>query len=497
MELALTLFAFDVSNKLATLLVGTGLIFIPVAWLFWKNWYEPARSQEAKSAAPVSLRRMEQDIGLAMLAMLLAFLPAISISASDVTYTSPLTKTEVTADPSNTDTASAPQRIRVPVLWWAIIQISSGFTEIFKAAIHSFGEPMHIRSIIMALDYASLSDAPLISNLQNFDQHCYFPALDAIGTAQPSERKWRGDKSWFEKTGDYNFRLPEAPLIPDGWEDQYSQPDNVGPTCAIWWSAQGKGLRDRLFEEIKEITNAQTLENLPELPKYGISGTPHLVQQNPTDEYKDKLVRSHLDRHPPASSSPDDPDQLSERADFFGLATLGSWFVYPVIRTTMAALISVLPIIQAIVLACIYIALPLAVPFAVVRPGVLVFFIAAIFGTKFLTGIWSLARFIDERLINMMYGERSVLAGIGTGGDVLLTIVSVMSYVGLPVIWFWLMSSFTSRAIAGVNSLFTSTAGQMAMVGQAGWGQATNLGGQGATSYLKHVAKLEEGKKNK
>ena len=198
MELALTLFAFDVANKLAVLLVGSGVIFIPIAWLFWKNWYDPARSQEAKAAAPVSLRRMEQDIFLATLAMLLAFLPAIHVQASEMTYTSTLTGNKVSAIEASTDNSTPAQGIRVPVLWWAVIQFAAGFTEIFKVTIHSIELPQHMRAMSLALDHAKISDQALKTELAQFDQHCYNLALAALeqdpdGTVHlTSGPPWRG-----------------------------------------------------------------------------------------------------------------------------------------------------------------------------------------------------------------------------------------------------------------------------------------------------------------
>ena len=65
LELALTLYGWQVSNRIAELLVASGLIYIPLLWLVMRNWSQPIRSQEAKAAAPVSMRRMEQDMLIA------------------------------------------------------------------------------------------------------------------------------------------------------------------------------------------------------------------------------------------------------------------------------------------------------------------------------------------------------------------------------------------------------------------------------------------------
>ncbi len=479
MELALTVFAFDVANKLATLLVGTGLIFIPIAWLYWKNWSEPARSQEAKAAAPVSLRRMEQDIGLALLAMLLAFLPAINISSSNITYTPPLTGTEVNSNSIGGGNAQPPSaEIGVPVLWWIVIQFSSGFTNVFKSAIHSFESPQHTRALVMALDYAQIYNPALRDELIEFDNTCYRRALAKLekdsNAPDNHRRRWRGDDFWLQNQGYYNQLVPAQPLIPSGWENQYSHPDNPGPSCAIWWSAPGRGLRDKLYDEIQSTIRDEQPAETDDFLGWGATAR-GIFPSNPSDRYKNNVVHSYMERKPPPGQISGEQSTVNTNI-FSNLAAIGSIVIYPVVKTTMTALIVALPMIQALILACIYIALPLAVPFAVVRPGVLVFFAAAIFSVKFLTGIWALAQFIDEKLISMMYGGQGIFAGAGSSTDIILWLVAIVSYAGLPVVWFWLMSNFTGAGIAGANSLFSNTAAHLTMIGTQGTGAVQQLG---------------------
>ena len=90
LELALTIYAWQVSNRLAEMIVASGLIYLPLLFIVWRNWSQTARSQEAKSAAPVSLRRMEQDVIVLFFTIIFAFLPAVSVTAGDIYYKSPL-----------------------------------------------------------------------------------------------------------------------------------------------------------------------------------------------------------------------------------------------------------------------------------------------------------------------------------------------------------------------------------------------------------------------
>ena len=127
-----------------------------------------------------------------------------------------------------------------------------------------------------------------------------------------------------------------------------------------------------------------------------------------------------------------------------------------------------LPMFQALALMCIYIAIPIAVPFAVLKPSLLLFFTSAIFTLKFMTGLWALAALLDDKLIKYMYGENEIHTGVGSTEDMVLMIVTETAYVALPVVWIWLVSSFTGTSVSGVNSLFAYTAGKLDSAGQAG-----------------------------
>ena len=85
-----------------------------------------------------------------------------------------------------------------------------------------------------------------------------------------------------------------------------------------------------------------------------------------------------------------------------------------------------------------------------------------------MTGLWALATLLDDKLIDYMYGENAIHTGVGSPGDLVLSIVTATSYVALPIVWIWLVSSFTGSSVSGVNSLFAYTAGKLDSSGQAG-----------------------------
>ena len=64
--------------------------------------------------------------------------------------------------------------------------------------------------------------------------------------------------------------------------------------------------------------------------------------------------------------------------------------------------------------------------------------------------------------------KNEIHTGVGSTEDMVLMIVTETAYVALPVVWIWLVSSFTGTSVSGVNSLFAYTAGKLDSAGQAG-----------------------------
>lgn len=475
LELSLTIYAWQVSNRLSDLIVGSGLIFLPLFWLAWKNWAEPARAQEAKAAAPVSLRRMEQDVAIYFFTIVMAFIPFVPITPADLTYTSLDTDETKTAETEFSGGGNTNWQVKVPVLWWSVHQVSAGISGLLTNAVRSFHTPQHYRAITLALDYTQIRDPQLQAELMAFDRDCYLPATAKLErdntTAETPE--WRADRFFF-RNGYYNDVLTATRKI-DSWADLYNWDDPASkgrPTCAEWWSAPQRGLEARLYKTIVD----QNQDNDSESSKafMGWAGTAKEPRIS---------VRRFLSGKPPPSTTIGESE--SDRIDvpwhpYDLLARGGAVLGHAIVRITTSMIKVGLPMIQALVLACVYIALPVAVPFAALRPGVIVFFAGAIFSLKMLNGLWALAYFIDEKIIEIMYGaDYGIFGGVGNMANLLVGIVTGLSYIGLPMIWFWLMGSVMGHATAGINSFFQTTSAKFDAAAQ----QATSM----ATSTAKKV----------
>ena len=376
LELTLTLYAWQVSNRLTELIVHSGLIFLPLFWLAWKNWAQPARAQEAKSASPVSLRRMEQDVAILFLVTILAFNPAIDIDASAITYKSPEKKQEIDAQTelNRHQGRNDPTSIRVPILWWTVHQGAAGLSNLLIASIHSFHETRHYRSLALALDYTQLVDPQLRAELMQFDRDCYLPALAKLERSNPTAVTpyWRSDEILF-KAGFYNDELQASKPVPS-WHAIYPWREDSpegGPKCAEWWRHNLHGLRHRIYRMII----AQNEQSEKEISAAFMEWAGNTANQSPAAQ--DQTVRRFLRKEPPPNLLLDPEDKQSGAVNFSlsdNLGAVGSLVGYAIVRITTSIIKIALPMVQAIVLACVYIAIPIAIPFTILRPGIVVFF---------------------------------------------------------------------------------------------------------------------------
>ena len=500
LELALTIYAWQVSNRLAEMIVASGLIYLPLLFIVWRNWSQTARSQEAKSAAPVSLRRMEQDLIVLFFTIIFAFLPAVSVTAGDIYYKSPTTSEEINGSTPDRPYSSAeddlPESIKIPILWWVVHQASAGFVQLFIAGVNSFGEPTHIRELSLALNYAKFNDPQLRAELQYFDRDCYLPALAKLEAAprptivnprapRPRQPEWRGDDFWFDTPGFYDYYKAEDRI--DSWAARYDFDNTFGPRCAEWWRDEQIGLESRLYSSIRSTPVWQR-------------GKRTSVPVDPDPKRKRQVVKGFLQKSPPdVNASPSGvnqaPGNKNPLAPTTWLGEAGILLGYIMTKTAMYIVTSGLPMVQAIVLACLYIALPIAVPFATLRPGLLVFFVSALFSLKFLTALWALSKFIDERMIGYMYDNTSNLVQLDSN-DTVLSIITTLSYVGLPIVWLWLMSSFTGKGVEGVNLLFAYTAAKLDSAAQQPMSVAQSAVQSGVSKGVTAVSKgVREGMK--
>ena len=261
----------------------------------------------------------------------------------------------------------SPESIKIPILWWVVHQASAGFVKLFVAGVNSFGEPTHIRAVSLALDYAQFNDPQLQAELQLFDRDCYLPSLAKLESGPSLQGRqspeWRGDEFWFNTPGFYDHFGAEGRI--DSWAARYDWDTEFGPVCAEWWRDTQLGLESRLYSYIERTTDIGSSNT--DLEGVGIP-----LSDDPKE--KSRAVRGFLKKSPPdilanpagIDSAPGNKNPIAPSS---WLGKAGILIGYAIAKTATYIITIGLPMVQAIVLACLYIALPIAVPFATLRPG--------------------------------------------------------------------------------------------------------------------------------
>ncbi len=72
LELFTTLFGWAFYNVLWDVLVGTGIVYLPFLGVLIDNWREPAEGGEFGTVTGLSLRRMEIELFIALLVVVMA-----------------------------------------------------------------------------------------------------------------------------------------------------------------------------------------------------------------------------------------------------------------------------------------------------------------------------------------------------------------------------------------------------------------------------------------
>ena len=91
LELFTTLFGWTFYGILWDVLVGTGIVYLPFLGILIDNWREPAEGGEFGTVTGLSLRRMEIELFIALLVVVLAGQPAelTALNAATLSYTPP------------------------------------------------------------------------------------------------------------------------------------------------------------------------------------------------------------------------------------------------------------------------------------------------------------------------------------------------------------------------------------------------------------------------
>ncbi len=478
LELFTSLFGWTFYNVLWDVLTGTGIVYLPFLGILIDNWREPAEGGEVGHAAGLSLRRMELDLFIALLVVVLAGQPATltPLNAGALHYTPSPTLTNPTppkatvASPQSTygttGFTGTPSTVNVPVWWYGVMAMASGFNH---AVIEGLPTTSDMRTYEQQARLATIADPRLRKETSEFFSQCYIPArskyqaqrpatpqvntlLDDYGADDPD---WIGSHVYRNTTGYYDTLRPVMQIA--GWPyqpardteyDPASPPDWGKPWCKEWWEHDTIGLQKKLIDEADK-TSA------------GFSGL--VVAVAPalaSDKQQDAVARTVLTNAPPVWSNNDLVIHNSTGSGVFNtianfgkgaLATGGVLTASALFSITITAILQALPMVQAIMLLGVYALLPMIVVLSRYSISMMVTGAMAIFTIKFWSVLWYLAMWVDQNLIQSMYPDVNIFLQIfANPGEhdskrLLLNMITSSLYLGLPLLWSGMM------AWAGVN----------------------------------------------
>jgi len=473
LELFTTLFGWAFYGVLWDVLVGTGIVYLPFLGILIDNWREPAEGGEFGTATGLSLRRMEIELFIALLVVVLAGQPAAltPLSAGTLSYAPPPTldnptpATATVAAPQSTFGATgftgSPATVNIPAWWYAVLAMTSGLNH---AVVEGLPAASDLRTYEQQARLATIEDPRLRQEASDFFSECYVPARSkyqaerpttpavtaALGTYGEDDPDWIGSHIYRDTAGFYDTLRPTKQI--PGWAynaardteyDPASPPAWGKPTCKQWWEDGGIGLRQKLIDEA-DATSA------------GFSGL--VVAVAPalaSEQQEDAVARTILSNSPPVWSSNDLVANntgstgwvgTAENLVKGGLAAGGVVSASAMFSVTMTAVLQGLPMVQALLLLGIYALLPMIVVLSRYSLSMMVVGAMAIFTVKFWSVLWYLAMWVDQNLIQSMYPDVNTFLQIFSNpGEhdvkrMLLNMITTSLYLGLPLLWSGMMA---------------------------------------------------------
>lgn len=480
-----TLIGWQQYQNLWSLMVGTGLVFIPFIGIVLKSFLEPFESQEPKSAAVIALRRlMIQTIG-ALLIIEFCCVPTVPLDPQVLHYEPACVANAQIATPGHTGTTydnkfKVPTGVKVPIIWYLVMAVSNGFTHAASEGLSC--SPINYQALQDQLNLSNISSPALKKETVEFYNDCYIPAYSKYMSGNLSESQegsikqaqttygkddigWLGSQAFLTTQGFYDSFAAQEPIPGflfdaerDQYEGQVSDHSKWGqPNCRAWWSDPENGLNAKL-EKALPPSYLQDITHLGDSKDLADIGVRSLIQHSfdPGMSESSDIPRGY--------ESLNDTNGSHWYVDLAGELGIAShqFTYYP----KLYLLINALPVIQALLLLAIYALLAIMIPFSSYRLHFIITGSAIIFSVTFWSYLWHFVNYINNELIGALYPTdpnkiipswHELLQG-GSGLDATLVhfIVGTM-YIALPMLFLILCS----WAGLKVSNAIANTVGQM------------------------------------
>lgn len=496
-EMMLTTFGWQLYDIVWDVLSSTGLAYIPFIAVIIDNVIGPIESQETKSAAKTSLRRLEIDIIRLVIVLFLAVSPFFTLAFGAVTHTNVCqtpnqaagTKTSQGATGSTYD-SNFPSTLngtvaKVPPWFYLVMSVSGGVNDAIITQLPC--KLADMRQLEQKQNTAKIIDPELRRDAQRFVTECYHPARgeflnnrSSYDAAVKNEAvNWIGGSLF---VSDIYLKIyagaPTKPFTFDlsrtkdkEWTGAGNHPQYGYPSCSEWWSDSTKGIKARLVAEIEADEWATT-------SALGLS-----VTSSPENEENDlrKLINNEAGSvknglsmagstfvYESGQESLKDVDSFSSAwslitnlgGDASGavLGALGGAITELLIQPALMLTILGAPVAQSVLLMLTYFLLPIALMVGNYEWSTIRTATVAIFAIKFWTVIWAVVSLLDHHLLIALSSSRTGLDGIKDALNasigpmrVIVDVVILGLYLGAPLYLLSLLS-WSGESGASVGS---------------------------------------------
>ena len=505
LEIFTTMYGWAFANIISSAIVGTGLVVVPFFVIIFKKWLD-YKEQGMQAGGIISLLESAQTrlvVALFVATVCFFHAPGVSLKSVDLSYKAPATLLESNPQEVSRDKGTASTyddamddfgSDKVPLWWFAVMAMSSGFNNAIRDALGSFENIT--REIQDKAQLATIEKPELSQEAQRFKRECFGPAVRTYFTLMrenklPDEAKklaetqkdaltWMGSLLFLDVPGFYDNLPAGAPVEGFGKDNdtqgQSSASQTGRPLCKDWWLGNGstKGLLDRLAEHSRNAKDTlTTITNGASKMGHGIvaAGSAALNGRSPERAYKDAVVKQML-QQTAGSVNIIDTQSIEDGSyrGFVGAAgdTIGSIGVgWQAFKASMwrKPLLSGLPMAQALLLMGLYTFLPLAVFLSGYDLRAFFLGTVALFTVKLFASLWLIAQWMDARLVQAMFPEylTHALSGAiglhGTSGQednykmAILDTLLVGMLIGFPLLWMSIMGWLGIHLNAAVQSV--------------------------------------------
>ena len=460
----------------------TGLFLLPLLCLWIGVLSGPFLQHKALSAGVISIKTLlYRSIGM-ITVLAFAVVPTVHLDAKSIYFHKPC-QDHMATDPYAGHTGTTydqtipsdllQQEVVMPVFWYGVLALSNAINNAAMAGVDC--QVIRVRQLQQHLDLSFIHDPLLLTELEDFNKACYFPAYAKYRQHDdpPSQRqiidkdlshygkndiRWPGSHVFMDVPGYYNVLRAQNPVPGFPFDPQRDQiqaqvqghDQNGEPYCNTWWPV----LREQLYNSINSDDRAHLFDMVKSM---------HL---GAAEAVEDATLYALLIKHGSQSIAwiqnylahpyDSEADNRQGFGSLFGkvFSKQKMLFSSAVSYPSLIILLNVLPLLQALALMAVIIFLVIGMPLAQYHWRFCYQGALALFAITFLSYIWYLVSYVDQWILGALYQAPALDSSLSAWSKTMLFVGHYLSlgmspayqlvdltialfYILLPIAWFW------------------------------------------------------------